>query len=275
MTGDEDDPTPGHRLGPARLLRGDTVPLWEQLRSDIAGRIRSGAFEDGDFPGEHSLAATYEVSRQTVRLALRSLRESGVLIAEPGRTPRVGRTIEQPLGTLYSLFSSVEATGATQRSIVRQLELRSDSRAATRLALGHDQPVVFLERLRLVEDEPLALDQVWLPGEAAAPLLEADFSRTSLYAEMWHRLGVAPSGGKEEISAVNMTRSEAELLGVRSRTAGFLLLRLGRVHGRPWEWRRTLIRGDRFRMLSRFAPGAAVADRQWSPGSTFGAFEKP
>jgi GntR family transcriptional regulator len=54
----------------------------------------------GEFPGELALAAAYQVSRQTVRTALRELRADGVVIAERGRRPRItGRAlISQPLG---------------------------------------------------------------------------------------------------------------------------------------------------------------------------------
>ena len=240
---------------PPRLERTSSRPLWAQLQDDISARIDAHEYDDA-FPGEHALAEEYQVSRQTVRLALRSLREAGVLSAEKGKPPQVVHTISQPMGTLYSLFASVEASGRTQRSVVLALDERTDAVAATHLGLPATEPLVFLERLRLADDEPLAVDQVWLPARLARPLLDVDFTHTALYAEMFRRLGLHLGGGQEEIVAVTLNRTEAARLDTRIGAAAFALSRLGCHRGAPLEWRHTVIRGDRFRLLSRFSPGS-------------------
>ncbi|GAY10962.1 predicted transcriptional regulator of N-acetylglucosamine utilization, GntR family [Pseudonocardia sp. N23] len=79
------------------------------------------------------------------------------------------------------MFASVEQAGHEQRSIVHTLDLRADGSVAARLGLEVSTPLVYLERLRLADDEPLALDRVWLPGSLAAPLLDVDFSHMALY----------------------------------------------------------------------------------------------
>ena len=152
----------------------------------------------------------YGVSRQTVRTALRSLRESGVVIAGRPRAPRVGTgRIEQPLGTLYSLFASVERAGLTQRSTVLALGRRTDRGAAGELGLPDDAPLIYLSRIRYADETPIAFDQSWLPASLASPLLDADFTRTALYDELETRCGIRPHGGSELIDAVNLTPDEA------------------------------------------------------------------
>ena len=86
-----------------------------------------------------ALVAEYQVSRETVRTALRELRVDGVVLAERGRHPRpAGPVITQPLGTLYSLFASVESAGLSQESIIRRRDLRADGVIADRLGLEAD-----------------------------------------------------------------------------------------------------------------------------------------
>lgn len=230
--------------------RASAVPLWAQVREDLERRLRRGDLDDA-FPGEMRLVEEYGVSRQTVRQAVRALREAGVVEAGRGRPPRVAaREIAQPQGSLYSLFASVEATGRRQRSVVRRLDARADGTVAARLGLEESTPLVHLERLRLVDDEPLAIDRVWLPARIAAPLLEADFSATSLYAELDRRCGVRLGGGREEIRAVVPAPAECALLGLDVGGAALAIDRLGEWRGRPVEWRRTLVRGDRFSLVS-------------------------
>jgi GntR family transcriptional regulator len=231
--------------------------LWDQLLADLRRRLVEGEFVDA-FPGELALAREYDVSRHTAREAVNRLRREGAVTAERGRTPRVlpPVQIEQPLGTLYSLFAAVEETGQEQRSIVHTLDVRGDGVFAARLGLEESTPLVYLERLRMAGDEPLAIDRVWLPASLAAPLLDVDFSHTGLYDEYARRCGVHLTAGQEQIRAVAPTPAERELLGITDApsVAALVIDRLGCSHGRPVEWRRTLVRGDRFSVTTQF-PG--------------------
>lgn len=147
------------------LDRKSPMPLWAQLRADLLRRLDAGAFDE-EFPGELELVAAYQVSRQTVSAALRELRADGVVLAERGRRPRLAdrAVITQPLGTLYSLFASVESAGLRQASIIRRRDVIADGVIAGRLGLEASTPLFRVERLRLAGDEPLALDTVWLPA---------------------------------------------------------------------------------------------------------------
>jgi GntR family transcriptional regulator len=243
-------------MGARPLVRDAGERLWVQLLEDLRRRLAEGEFAAA-FPGELALVEQYGVSRHTVRQALRSLRSEGAVSAERGRSPRVmpPAGIEQQLGTLYSLFDSVEATGVAQRSIVHTLGTRADGVIATRLGLEESTPLVYLERLRLAGTEPLAVDRVWLPASLATPLLDVDFGRTALYDEYARLCGVHLTGGQEQIRAVVPTPTERNLLGIGEGVAALVIERLGCAHGFPVEWRQTLVRGDRFRVTANFPAG--------------------
>lgn len=239
----------------ARAVRRDGgQPLWSQLYDDLHRRLDAGEFTD-EFPGEHALVDEYGVSRHTVREALRRLRAEGVVTASRGRTSRLTppAEIEQPLGTLYSLFAAVEAGGQPQRSVVRALTVLADGVVAARLGLEESSPLVYLERLRLAGDSPLALDRVWLPESVAAALLDADFTATALYTELHRRCGVRLTGGSEHVRAVVATPAEQELLDMPEGVAAFAIERLGLSGSQPVEWRHTLVRGDRFALNAEFS----------------------
>ena len=239
--------------GPQVLDRTCKVPLWTQLRDDVARRIDAGEFGSA-FPGEHALRDQYNVSRQTVRMALRSLREAGVISAARGQEPRLIRPqIEQPLGTLYSLFSSVERSGMTQNSVVLGLDERRDARAAAQLGLEEESPLIFLHRVRLADGEPLALDRVWMPAAIARPLLQADFRHTALYTELASRCNIRPAGGAEEIDAVTLLAPQAASLQTTEGAPAFAIQRLSCHQDVPVEWRTTLVRADRFRIRTNFS----------------------
>lgn len=238
----------------ARMDRSSALPLWAQLHADLVKRIDAGEFSDG-FPGEHALSASYGLSRHTVREALRKLRNDGVLFAERGRAPRLADVpvIEQPLGALYSLFATVEATGLPQHSVVRTLGLVTDPEVAAILEIDPDAPLVYLERLRMAGQAPLALDYAWLPADLAQPLLATDFTHTALYIELDRQCGIRLTRGREEITAVVPDDADSELLDLGECSAALLITRVGCMQSRPVELRRTLIRGDRFTVSARFS----------------------
>lgn len=236
------------------LDRESPLPLWAQLYRDLSTRLALGEFAD-DFPGEMDLTVQYDVSRNTVREAMRRLRDDGIVIAERGRRPRLADSteIEQPLGAIYSLFASVEAAGLEQQSIVRALDLRSDEDVAIRLQCDPREPLFYLERLRLAGGEPLALDRVWMLGRIGSPLLDADFTHTALYDELHRRTGLRLTKGQEQIRAVDATLEDQALLRMAPHQAVLAIDRLANIRDEPIEWRQTLIRGDRFSLVAEFS----------------------
>jgi GntR family transcriptional regulator len=235
------------------LDRTNPLPLWAQLEADLLRRIRAGAFDDR-FPGEHELIAEYKVSRHTVRDALRRLRNEGVLESGRGRGTWLRKSrIEQPLGALYSLFRSVEARGLEQRSTVRALEVRVDESVAARLERPAETEFIYLERLRLADGEPLALDQAWLPRSLAGPLLEADFTHSGLYDELASLTGIRLTGGSEVITAVVPSAATRKLLEIPPGIAALQVQRIGCLRDQLVEWRESLIRSDRFSVTAQWS----------------------
>jgi len=244
------------------LDRSSPLPLWAQLEEDLKRRLDGGEFDDGVFPTDLALTTDYEVSRHTVREAIRHLNKTGVLKRERGRGTVVNRAeFEQALGTLYSLFQSVESTGVEQTSEVIELDVVQDPIAAGHLELDEDADLVLLARLRLAGGAPLAVDRAWLPKAIAEPLLDADWAHTALYAELRNIGAPVPTQGWERLTPICPNASDRNKLGMAKNQAAFHLERLGTHDGTLVEWRTTVIRGDRFRFVTDWTSGTPSALR--------------
>ncbi len=244
--------------------RDSPVPLWSQVLEDLRSRLGRGEFVD-EFPTDIQLRDHYQVSRQTVREALRRLQHQGLIERGRGRGTFVRpRPIEQQLGTLYSLYRSAEEQGFDQRSLVRYLETRRDPEAAAMLGCDTAEPLVYLERLRLIDSRPVVLDCSWLPARLASPLLDADFTHTALYKEMELRCGLRPDSGWEQVSPLLPSVEQRELLGLKAHTPAYCIERLACQGPMRVEWRHGVIRADRFRFVAR-----------WGDGRVDAAFEAP
>lgn len=229
------------------------MPLWAQVSADLRRRCGNGEFADG-VPGELALCEEYEVSRHTIREALRALRSEGVISSSRGRPSTVQSTFSQSLGALYSLFRSVEAQGAQQTSDVLRLQTATDPRIAMLLGLHADASLIVIERIRRADGQPLALDESWLPHTLAHPLLDADFSHTALY-DLLGELGVIVDSGREDLRAVVADVVTADLLNIEPGAALLSIDRIAFAQGQPVEWRRTRVRGDRFTLETSWSSG--------------------
>ena len=237
--------------------RANPLPLWAQVCADLRRRIEAGDFAAG-FPGELTLTEEYEVSRHTIREALRVLRGEGVLRSQRGRPTIVEPTVyRQSLGTLSSLFDSVAAQGATPRSDVLRLATTVNASVSEDLGLPADTDLVVVERLRYADDQPIAHDVSWLPRDLAAGLLDRDLSHAALYAEL-QELGVGIDGGAERVTAERAPRHIAGLLQLAADDPVLLLERRATAQGRPVEWRETHVRADRFSLEAQWTTAGST-----------------
>jgi GntR family transcriptional regulator len=223
-------------------------PLYRQLTRRIAEAIESGALKPGQsLPPERELATLTGLSRVTVRKAVHSLVEAGRLIQRRGSgtfvAPRVER-VEQALSLLTSFSEDMERRGKTVRSVWLSRSLQAPS-PDEMMALGltaHDQ-VARLERVRLADEVPLAIERAALP---TAILPDPAAVEASLYATLAER-GLRPVRALQRISAANLGVRDAELLEVPVGAAGLRIERVSYLaSGRVVEFVRSLYRGDAY-----------------------------
>jgi len=243
-----------------KVRRDASSPLWEQVRDDVRRRLDAGEFLSG-FPSDRELVSHYRVSRHTVREALRELRDSGVLQRQRGRGSFVEPiALEQRIGSLYSLFRSIEDQGYRQDSEVLALERVQNVAVAEHLQTDGKQQFFHLRRLRLVDGTPFAVDDIWMPANLVKPLFEVDFRHTAVYAELARLVGIQPTSGWERIHPQLPSTETRQLLGIDAKQAVFFLERYTEHQDGPLEWRETIVRGDAYTFVTTWGGGSTASD---------------
>jgi GntR family transcriptional regulator len=238
------------------LDRGSPVPLYYQLAQQLEAAIEHGALAPGNLLGnEIDLSNRLGLSRPTVRQAIQSLVDKGLLVRRRGvGTQVVHSQVKRPL-ELSSLYDDLEAAGQgpTTRVVRNEREAAcADTAAALGVAEGSE--VIALERLRLTHGQPVALLCNYLP----ATLLELDTERleaTGLY-RMMRAAGITLHSARQTIGARSATAEEA---GRLDEEEGAALLTMQRTAyddtGRPVEYGTHIYRASRyafdFRLLVR------------------------
>jgi GntR family transcriptional regulator len=246
--------------------RSSVVPFYHQLKQLLIEDIRRRGLAPGDrLPGDHELCARFEVSRTVVRQALSELESEGLVERVKGRGTFVAqpKTSEGLVQSLTGLFEDVAARGGHLRSEVRRLEVvPADEVIAAKLEIDPGSPVIVLERLRFVDDEPWVLTVTYLPEDLAPGLVEEDLTDKSLYGLLESTYGVKLVRGRRAVEAAVANAALARSLGV-SRGAPVLVLSSVSVGegDRPVEYFVAHHRGDRSRFeveLTRGVSGTAV-----------------
>ena len=193
--------------------RASPVPLYHQLAQQMTAAIEDGTLKPCDpFENELSLADRLGLSRPTVRRAIAELVERGLLVRRRGIGTTVANQVVHRRDELTSLHEDLARSGRVPSTRVLRLESIADERAAQALQVSPDTPLLFMERLRLAGDQPLAILTNWLPPqneEITCEELETD----GLYA-LLRRRGIRPVVGHQVIGARAATGSERRLLEV-------------------------------------------------------------
>src|SRR2546423_3294430 len=171
------------------ISRGSAVPLHLQIRRAIRDQIASGELEPGArLPTEQEYARSFRVSIAPVRQALLDLADAGLVIRQKGKGTFVrGAQLEEEIDLLTSFTDGLRRRGVPARIQVLDRGLTpAPSAVAAALGLRPATQVVHLRRLALIDEEPAAILDAWLPGKLFAPLAEHDDFETgrSLYATL-------------------------------------------------------------------------------------------
>jgi len=191
------------------------TPLHEQVGFVLREQIQSGQYAIGStLPTEHELAATFGVSRATIRSALKSLTSDGLIKSKAGVGAVVIRASNEVRGTkLRGLTEDLRRQGiATDaRTLLARFEVPTASVRA-RLRLYPDERVLHLKRLRDIAGSPFAILDSYVP-ESLGLTPDEDFSGP-LYQliERSHRLHIIY--GEDTIGARLPTAAEAEHLQI-------------------------------------------------------------
>lgn len=232
------------------LNRQPGVALHHQISTLIEDMVASGRLRDGDqLPTEEELRAQYGVSRVTVRRALQSLEERGLLKRQRGRGTYVSaplRSAPLPMPMESFLATMAERRSRSKPSVKEFGFVPAPADVATALRLEEGTPVLQVVRLRSTGRLPILHSIVHLSEDVGRRFARADFSRLSL-TELLQGQGIR-YGRIEMLTRATLADAPlAALLGVPMASALVDVLRIGHDEAdRPFEFQRLRGPSDRF-----------------------------
>src|SRR5437764_748639 len=228
-----------------------------RTRSDsarqVADLLRRQVLTEETLPCEEELTAEFAATRNTVREALALLRDDGLITRRPGvGTVVVGHKYPHGLNRLAGLAEVLREQGAVTNEVRTAGPVPAPAVVAQRLGLPERSEVIYLERLRRVDDVPFSLDLTYLPLDVGTPLLDCDLAGRDVFALIEETSGQRLGYADIDVEAPN---ADAETAAVLDVPAGAALLRWERLthfaSGRPVDLEYIRLRGDRLTMRAR------------------------
>lgn len=214
----------------------------EKLRAEISSR-----HADDSLPQERELAERFDVSRTTVRQALRGLTDDGLIYSIRGLGTFVsGGRISKGL-KLTSFSDDMRGRDMEPSSrVLSAVEQPATDDVALKLELARGSSIFAIERLRLADGVPMCREMTYLPTHRFPQLLTFDL-RSSLYGLMAEQFRVRVEKATQRVSSELASDMDAELLGVPHRAATLVVSRQGvDEKARLVEYAVSVYRGDRY-----------------------------
>lgn len=222
--------------------------LYFQVKENIRMYIQQQNLKSGDkLPSENEFMDTYKVSRITVRRALDELEKEKLIYKVHGKGTFVANIhIQTELYYMKSFSEDMKDRGYTTWARVlenRVVEPPEEIRKA--LGLGSNARTIFIKRVRYADDNPIALEECYIPASDFVEVLQEDLAAQSLNKLMKEKYGVKFVYAEQYIKTSISNNRIREILQLKKQTAILSMKRIAYDETRgPVQFTLSYYRGD-------------------------------
>jgi GntR family transcriptional regulator len=230
-----------------------SVPQYIKIADSLIHQIETGDLKPGTrLPSERKMSVLFDVNRLTLRRALSRLETRGLIVRKHGKGNFVAEPkIERQTKQLVTFTNGIRQRGLAPGAKVITVEQQPVEVAIAQLLdIPVLSPVFHVLRLRMLNQEPVMLEQFWVPANKFPGLEDHDLSNHSVHEIMKNEYGTIITRTQRSLEPVIASRSEAEILAVGKGAPLMMERRLGFDQDSECvEFSKDLYRGDRFRFI--------------------------
>lgn len=228
---------------------GKDTPIYIQIHNRIRQKIEDGDWKVGDrVPSERDLAVTFNVSRMTLRQAVQTLVDEGILERKVGSGTFVSsRKVQEKMEGIESFTDIMLSQGKKPSSKTISYHVKPASISeAEKLQLENETMVLNMERIRFADGIPICFEVATIPYSLVESLEKQEITK-SLYKALENKKNIKIGQAKQTISAMLASERISDFLNIKR---GEAILRLQQIsystENLPFEYVRTQYVGERF-----------------------------
>ena len=232
--------------------REDHQKLYFQLYEILKKKIESNEWLVGSqIPTEDELCKMFSVSRATVRTAVLELVRQGYLKRQQGKGTFIYKNYVSEGLTMLTNFRELlfeEGLNFTTNVLARTVMMPIDD-LDVKLDIPKDKHVIYIKRLRSIDNEPVLLQETYIPYHICPLLLEEDIEHQSLFELFEKKYGIKITRVKNYIEISPLHPDEKQLIGLPESSQAILLNQYFYSGDTLVMYTRSIKRTDRFKFL--------------------------
>ena len=198
---------------------------YETVANDIIARIKQKEFENTfKLPTEDEMIEYYQVSRNTIRSALKMLTSQGIIYSRQGS----GFYIRQrnndnsiPITGTNGLTHDFPNSAFSNQVIAVEL-LSADEQLAKKMLCEIGDLIYFCKRLRIIDDKKFALELSYY-NKKIVPYLGKEIAEKSIYSYLQNDLKLKFGFADKHICAIKLDEQQADLLDLNPGDPGLVI----------------------------------------------------
>jgi len=197
------------------LNRQNYRKLYVQLYDIMKKKIEDKEWSYGlQIPNEQELCEVFNVSRTTVRSAILELVRQGYLKRQQGRGTFVSRKVESDKLTMRTTFGELMFEEGIDFStdVLAQTIMMPVDDLSEKLNISADKHILFIKRLRKVDQKPVLIQETYIPFQICPPLLEEDVQKNSLFELLEKKHDIHITGVRNYFTMAHLNAGDGMLL---------------------------------------------------------------
>lgn len=206
----------------------------EQISAQLREEITGSEYKSGDkLPSEKRLCDYFDVSRVTVRHALQTIENEGLIYRKQGLGAFVSnQEFKNNLVRLTDFSEDMKQAGLESSSrLISLTKVDAIEEVNKVLKLRPDMPLIRIDRVRLANGSPIAFDITWMPPGYGQLLFDEDLTTQTIYQIIEDKYEIPIQGGSYKITAANADAYISKHLEVPENAALLRIDRCSRTTG--------------------------------------------
>lgn len=168
------------------IYKNNQIPLYVQVKEDIIEKINNGTYKEGNkIPAEDELCLLYDISRPTLRQAIKGLVNDGKLIIKRGK----GTYVAEPrfesflIDRFVSFASELKDKNILFRDKIIEFKVIKPSQEITEiLNLDPNDKVIHYNRVRYIKNEPFYNTKAYIPEKICPDFMNDKIENQSVFS---------------------------------------------------------------------------------------------
>lgn len=221
---------------------GDKEPLYKKIKNDIKEKIQSQHYLPGEkIPSEAELGRTFHASRITVVRAINDLVSEGYLRREQGKGSFVCHQMNEGVMKLTGFTERMKSHNYKLETIILERSYKKIPLAmANRFQLPHNEDVIFIKRLRIVNDQPLCISHTYFKKDNHEWLMSEELENQSIYHLLENKYHQHLGDATQRFGVGYLTVADAQFLNLKETNPCLCLTIFAYLdNGEPFEYDQT------------------------------------